>query len=205
MQVFENLQNTISAIDVEKIPNDRRALLNQITEYIRNKKSESAEIRLVFICTHNSRRSHLAQVWAQTMAAYFEIEKITCFSAGTEETALFPIVAKTLENQGFVIDQLPHDKNPIYSVKYGENSHPVIGFSKTIAHRFNPISHFCAIMTCDSANESCPFVPGADFRIALSYEDPKQFDNTSFQEQKYLERSVEIATEMYFVFSQIQK
>ena len=58
-------------------------------------------------------------------------------------------------------------------------------------------------MTCDLQTEACPFVPGAEKRIPITFEDPKAFDNTPQQAEKYKERSLQIATELFFVFSQI--
>ena len=128
---------------------------------------------------------------------------MVCYSGGTEETTLFPMVAETLQNSGFEIKRLSEGTNPIYSIKYAENQHPIIGFSKKLEDSFNPKSKFAAVMTCDSANEACPFVPGAEARIPITFEDPKAFDNTPQQAEKYNERSLQIATELFYVFSQI--
>ncbi|MEL0455674.1 protein-tyrosine-phosphatase [Flavobacteriaceae bacterium SZ-1-7] len=204
MKTFTNLENLISSIDTNSISEDRKQTLRPLLDFIQEKKSNNQEIRLNFICTHNSRRSHLAQIWAQTMAFHFGIEKVFCYSGGTEATALFSMVAKTLKNTGFDVQTLSEGNNPVYSIKYSENEHPVIGFSKKLDDDFNPKSEFCAIMTCDSANEACPFVPGATKRVPITFEDPKAFDNTPQQAQKYQERSLQIATEMLFVFSKIQ-
>tara|TARA_R110002051_G_scaffold61325_2_gene112336 strand:- start:1345 stop:1689 length:345 start_codon:yes stop_codon:yes gene_type:complete len=114
------------------------------------------------------------------------------------------MAAKALENSGFKVKALSEGKNPVYSIKYYDNAHPVIGFSKKLDDDFNPKSEFAAIMTCDSANEACPFVPGAEKRIPITFEDPKAFDNTPQQEEKYNERSMQIATEMAYVFSKIK-
>jgi arsenate reductase len=156
-----------------------------------------------FICTHNSRRSHLSQVWAQTIAHYFAIKNVFCYSGGTEATALFPMAAKTLKTSGFQIKTISKNDNPVYSIKYSNNTHPIIGFSKKFDDDFNPKSEFVAIMTCDSANEACPIVSGAEKRIPITFEDPKAFDNTPQQEEKYAERSLQIATELFYVFTQI--
>lgn len=204
MKTFTNLENLISSIDTNSISEDRKQTLRPLLDFIQEKKSNNQEIRLNFICTHNSRRSHLAQIWAQTMAFHFGIEKVFCYSGGTEATALFSMVAKTLKNTGFDVQTLSEGNNPVYSIKYSENEHPVIGFSKKLDDDFNPKSEFCAIMTCDSANEACPFVPGATKRVPITFEDPKAFDNTPQQALKYQERSLQIATEMLFVFSKIQ-
>ena len=60
-------------------------------------------------------------------------------------------------------------------------------------------------MTCSQADVGCPFIAGAEKRIPVTYEDPKAFDNTEIQNEKYRERSLQIAAEMFYVFSQIKK
>src|SRR5690606_25085500 len=133
----------------------------------------------------------------------FNIENVFCYSGGTEVTALFPMVAEVLKDSGFQVSALSDGNNPVYSTKYAENEHPIIGFSKTFDDAFNPKTLFAAIMTCDSANEACPIVHGSEIRIPITFEDPKVFDNTDQQELKYKERSLEIAREMFYVFSKI--
>ena len=201
--LIPEVARTISALDFDSIPQERKEILEPLIAYLQSKVSGKEDIRLHFICTHNSRRSHLSQIWAQTMAHYFGVGNVFCYSGGTEETALFPMVAETLKQQGFRIQRLSDDNNPVYAVRYAENQHPVIGFSKKMDDAFNPASGFGAIMTCDSANEACPFVPGAEKRFPITYEDPKAFDHTPHQTEKYLERSLQIATELGYVFSQI--
>lgn len=201
--LFLEIENLIKSLKPETISDERKEILKPLTEFIQLKVTNNQEIRINFICTHNSRRSHLSQVWAQTMANYFNIKNVFCYSGGTEATALFPMVAETLKNSGFAIKTLSEGKNPVYSIKYAENEHPIIGFSKKLDDDFNPKSKFVAIMTCDSANEACPFVPGAEKRIPITFDDPKAFDNTPQQSEKYNERSLQIATELFYVFSQI--
>ena len=201
--LFSEIEQLIQGLNPQAISNERKAILQPLTAFIQSKVSNDQEIRLNFICTHNSRRSHLSQVWAQTMANYFNVKNVFCYSGGTEATALFPMVAETLQNSGFHIKAISKDNNPIYSIKYADNAHPIIGFSKKLDDDFNPKSEFAAIMTCDSANEACPTVPGAEKRIPITFEDPKAFDNTPQQAEKYNERSVQIATELFYVFSQI--
>lgn len=202
--LFPELEKVISAFDFENILTDRKSVLQPLIDYIQTKVSNHQEIRLNFICTHNSRRSHLSQVWAQTAAAHFKIQNINCYSGGTETTALFPMVTKTLEQSGFEVKKIADGNNPIYAIKYGENEHPIIGFSKTYDADFNPISEFAAIMTCSQADGDCPFIAGAEKRIPITYEDPKAFDQTPQQAEKYEERSLQIATELFYVFSRIK-
>ena len=202
--VFETIEKEIKQLDVTTISEDRKPILQLLIDFIQNKINNKTIINLNFICTHNSRRSHLSQVWAQALAAYYNIENVFTYSGGTETTALFPSAAIALETSGFNIEKLSDEDNPIYSIKYSEIKHPIIGFSKTFDTTFNPSSEFAAIMTCDSANEACPFVPGSEKRIPLTYEDPKAFDNTPQQAEKYKVRSLQIATELKYVFSKLK-
>jgi arsenate reductase len=203
--MFENLSKIIVSIAEIPVSENRKEVLYPLMDYIQNKVNSNDEIRLNFICTHNSRRSHLSQIWAQTMAFHFGIQNVFCYSGGTEATAMFPKVAETLSNQGFEIQQLSKNENPVYAIKFSENEQPIIGFSKTYFDDFNPKNTFGAIMTCNNADEGCPMVFGAEARFPIKYDDPKVFDTTELMNAKYEERSLEIASEMYFVFSKIKK
>jgi arsenate reductase len=201
--LFSEIEHTIKQLKPETITDERKAVLQQLSDFIQSKVSNGQDIRINFICTHNSRRSHLSQVWAQTMANYFNIKNVFCYSGGTEATALFPIVAETLQNSGFEVKMLSEGNNPVYSIKYAENEHPIIGFSKKYDDDFNPTSEFAAIITCSQADGGCPFIAGAEKRFPITFEDPKAFDNTPQQAEKYNERSLQIASELFYVFSQI--
>ncbi len=202
--LFTEIENIIKELNPQTISNERKAVLLPLINFIQSKVYENKEIRINFICTHNSRRSHLSQVWAQTMANYFNVKNVFCYSAGTEATALFPMVAETLKNSGFQINHISKNENPVYSIKYANNEHPIIGFSKKLDHEFNPKTKFAAIMTCSQADVGCPFIAGAEKRIPITFEDPKVFDNTTQQAEKYNERSLQIATELFYVFSKIK-
>ena len=202
-EMFTEIDQLIKTLNPETISAQRKAVLQPLTDFIQDKVSKNQTIRINFICTHNSRRSHLSQVWAQTMAYYFNIKNVFCYSGGTEATALFPMVAETLANSGFKINTISKTENPVYSIKYADTEHPIIGFSKKLDDAFNPTSGFAAIMTCSQADGGCPFIAGAEKRIPITFEDPKAFDNTPQQAEKYNERSLQIATELFYIFSQI--
>ena len=202
--MLENLLKTIVFISKIEVSAERKVVLQPLVDYIQNKVNKSEEIRLNFICTHNSRRSHLSQIWAQTMAFQFGIKNVFCYSGGTEATAMFPKVAENLVNQGFQIHKLSQEQNPVYIVKFDDNQYPIICFSKAYFDDFNPKTNFGAIMTCNNADEGCPMVFGAEARFPIKYDDPKAFDGTDVMDAKYAERSLQIASEMYFVFSQIK-
>ena len=204
-QLVPKLKETITLLKPESISAERKTVLLPLVHYIKKKVAHKQEVRLNFICTHNSRRSHLSQIWAQTMAHYFGFGNVVCYSGGTEATAMFPKIADTLKNQGFEVLKLSENENPVYAIKYSGTQHPVICFSKTYDDVFNADSGFGAIMTCDSANEACPMVMGAEERFPITYKDPKAFDGTPQQDEKYLERSIQIATELLWVFSESSK
>ena len=199
------IREIIAQLSTERISDERKIILQPLIEFISSKISKNEEVRLNFICTHNSRRSHLSQIWAQTMAYYYQIENVFCYSGGTEATAMFPKISETLTNQGFEILKLSETENPVYAVKFAENEHAVICFSKKYDDDFNPKSAFAAILTCDSADENCPIVYGAEARIPIKYEDPKKSDGTPEMNETYFNRSLEIAVEMKFVFENLRK
>ncbi|BCY29010.1 low molecular weight phosphatase family protein [Flavobacterium okayamense] len=203
--MYSNLKQTIASSANLSVSEERKEVLNHLVTYIQRKVANQEEIRLNFICTHNSRRSHLGQIWAQTIAFHFGIKNMSCYSGGTETTAMFPKVVETLKNQGFEIEKLSESNNPVYAIKFDERELPIIGFSKKYEANFNPKSGFAAIMTCSSADEGCPMVFGAEARFPIKYDDPKAFDGTDLMDSKYEERSLEIASEMYYVFSKISK
>lgn len=192
----------INGFQKNEISAERKQVLHPLIDYIREKRTYD-KIRLNFICTHNSRRSHLSQIWAQTLAHYFKIDHVECYSGGTEATALFPKVAETLKKQGFEISKISENQNPVYAIKFDQNEMPIIGFSKKYDDKFNPESDFCAIMTCSSADQGCPFIAGADKRIPIRYEDPKMYDGNAEMDEKYLQKSLEIGQEMFYVFSKV--
>ena len=192
-------------IDVQSISEERKAVLQPLIDFIQQKVNDRQDININFICTHNSRRSHLSQVWAQVASAHFNIPNVHCYSGGTEETSLFPKVAETLTNQGFNIFKIADTNNPVYAIKYSDNALPVIGFSKKYDSPFNPVSAFTAIMTCSQADGGCPFIEDKKKRIPITFEDPKISDNTPEQSQVYAERSLQIATEMFYVFSKVSQ
>ncbi|CAI9678342.1 low molecular weight phosphatase family protein [Elizabethkingia anophelis] len=199
--LFENIQGIQKAFDINE---ERKNVLWPLIGYIQKKINDKKRININFICTHNSRRSHLSQIWAQAAASYFNIPGVHCYSGGTEETALFPKIIETLKVQGFNILKISDGNNPVYAIKYSANTPPVIGFSKKYDNPFNPEDSYAAVMTCSQADEGCPFIAGAEVRIPITFEDPKKSDNTPEQTQVYAERSLQIAAEMLYVFSSIK-
>jgi arsenate reductase (thioredoxin) len=201
-QLKETLEKFQSNFD--SISQERKELLARFAEIISNKLKQTNKADLTFICVHNSRRSHLSQFWAQAAAEFYGVKNITCYSGGTEDTAVYPSIISTVKSQGFVVDTIAQTSNPIYAVRFDESKHPIIGFSKQYDHAFNPQSDFVAVMVCSSADVNCPFIPNADTRIAITFNDPKEFDGTANEENGYLERSALIGTDFLYAFSLVK-
>jgi arsenate reductase len=201
------VEDTIQRLvgEFEEIPSDRKLSLKTITTFVEGKIVNNDVAQLVFICTHNSRRSHIAQVWAQTAASYFGIPNVKAYSGGTEATAFNPRAVDAMRGIGFNIKQKTTDTNPRYVVQYSNYYPGFEVFSKRYDDRENPSNDFAAIMTCTHADENCPIVIGATARISLPFHDPKDFDGTSLESAKYRERSLEIGREILYAFSQIKR
>lgn len=177
------------------ISEDRKVLLQKLSHYVKQERPAL----LNFICTHNSRRSHLAQIWAAVAAAYFGLDDVQTFSGGTEATAFNPRAVAALVRAGFRVES-PGGENPHYRVYFSSERPPLLCFSKTYDDALNPISDFAAIMTCSDADENCPFIPGAKLRLPLTYEDPKAADDTPEEANRYDERLQQIGQEILFAF-----
>jgi len=190
--------------EFDQIPSGRKEILQQLVSFVEGKARAGQIVYLNFICTHNSRRSHLSQIWAQAAAHYYNVPNVVCFSGGTEATAFNPRAVKAMQDAGFNIVKFKGGENPIYKVTYAENTEPVVAFSKKYDDPFNQNKDFAAVMTCSHADENCPLVLGASARIALTYDDPKNFDGTPLEEAKYAERVREIGREILFAFSQVK-
>ena len=127
------------------------------------------------------------------------------YSGGTEATAFNPRSVRALSTHGFVItDTQERTENPIYATKLGESLATIRSFSKKFGHESNPKENFAAVMVCSDADTKCPFVPGAQTRVALPYVDPKTSDNTPQESNTYLAKSEEIGREMLWMMSLVQ-
>jgi len=200
--MITSLKTYIDSLCLSTVLTERQAILQPFVGYIKTKIEAQQPIHLTFICTHNSRRSHLGQVWAQVAAAYFGVENVHCFSGGTEATACNSRTIAALQRAGLHIIKTTNSDNPLYEISYDEASSPIIAFSKVYDQAPNPNSHFAAIMTCDHAEANCPYIPGAEKRLPIMYIDPKISDDTPEETATYDARCRQIATEMKWVFGQ---
>ncbi len=190
--------------EFDNISADRKASLEELGQYILKERKKGDKVNLTFICTHNSRRSHFGQLWALTAAHYYGLDNIQTFSGGTEATAFNLRAVAALERAGFKITSNGASENPKYLAAMGNGYAESLMFSKKYDDRQNPAENFCAIMVCSQADEACPFVTGAEERISLPYDDPKAFDNTPAEQQKYDERCREMARDLFYMMEYVK-
>ena len=199
--IQQYIENAITGFD--EIPVERKELLSKISQYVASKIKAVEKAELIYICTHNSRRSHFGQIWAMTAAAYYGFDNVQTYSGGTEATAFNANAIKAAKGVGFEILEKTAAPNPHYWVKYSADG-GVHCYSKKYDDEANPQEGFCAIMTCTEADGACPFVAGAVARVSTPYLDPKAFDGTPEQDAKYSERCQQIATETLYAFSLVK-
>ena len=181
------------------VPEDRQAVLRDGAAFVAERVKTGQPVRMVFVCTHNSRRSHLGQVWAHLAAMVFGVPKVESFSAGTEATACNLRTVRALERAGFGVSVAEDGENPRYGLTCGAEGDHVDCWSKTLADPTLPTSDFAAMMCCGSADAACPVVMGASARVRLLYRDPKEADDTPEEAARYDERCLQIATEMLWM------
>jgi arsenate reductase (thioredoxin) len=198
MALLPQLRDFITARPSAVPEEPRKSELDALAEWIRERQQAGEPAPMVFICTHNSRRSHVAQIWMAAMARYYGLDHIQTYSGGTEATAFNPRAVASMRRSGFVIGDAG-GRNPQYAVWLDGESAPLICFSKRYDHPANPSVDFAAVMVCSDADEACPVVVGASVRIALPYLDPKASDGRDDEAQTYDLRSRQIAAEMKYL------
>ena len=200
--MYNKLNASFSKIALETISDYMKEILEVLINYIKEKIISGKKPLLNFICTHNSRRSQLCQIWAKTAADYYKIS-VGCFSGGTEITAFNKSAIASLNHYGFKVNSIG-EINPKFQVYYAQDSKPIIAFSKLFNDASNPSDSFATVMTCNHADENCPFIPNSEIRISLPYDDPKAYDKTALEAKKYDERTLQIASEMIYVFKKVK-
>jgi protein-tyrosine-phosphatase len=200
----------LRAAEFDQIPDSRKLALQELAQFVADRKSAGEIVRLTFICTHNSRRSQMAQLWAAVAAAHYGIDRVETRSGGTEATAFNPRAVAALQRAGFEIvkidesDSASDSQNPQYRVKFATSGEPLVCSSKKYDSLPISTADFCAVMTCSDADKNCPVIPGAASRVSLPYVDPKLSDGTPEEAATYDDRSAQIAREMLYVFSLVK-
>lgn len=179
-----------------------QAKLRTLAQTLKAELDRKGVLEVLFVCTHNSRRSHMAQLLGAVAASRAGVPART-FSGGTEATAFNPRAIAALSRAGFQI-AVGDGKNARASVSWSPTAPPMEAFSKTIEDPSNPTRDFVAVMTCSQADQACPIVKGAAQRVAVPYDDPKVADGTPGEAQRYDERVEQIGRDLAWVFRQVR-
>jgi arsenate reductase (thioredoxin) len=193
------------ASELDQISAERKTVLGEIAATVAARLKEGHEANLTFICTHNSRRSHMSHIWAQTAARYYGLDRVHAYSGGTEVTACNCRTITAMRRVGFAIEDATTGDNPLYLVRYAEDRPPIRAYSKLYNADGNPKDGFIALMTCSTADKKCPAVAGAVARYAIHYTDPRLCDDTPTETAAYNERCREIAREMFYIMSEVHR
>jgi arsenate reductase len=203
LELFPRLAETVQEAQASfgSIPDTRRSKLEEVWHFVDQNRKAGEIAGPTFICTHNSRRSHMAQIWAHTAAAVYGVSGVETFSGGTGATAFNRRAVAALRRAGFEIDATSEGDNPLYQVRIGFGVPPMEAFSKAYDAPPNPTQGYCAVMTCSDADANCPIVHGASARVAIPYDDPKNHDGSKLESEIYDERCRQIGVEMLYAFS----
>lgn len=208
MKLYNNLNNSIINLikEFDLITETRKQELENLALVIDESLTQFGKAEITVICTHNSRRSQLGQLWIKVAAIHYGIKNIYTFSGGTEATSFNFRMVNAVKEYGFKVKQLDENTNPKYQIPLDETDESMdILYSKVYSENYNPQTNYIAIMVCSQADEGCPFIAGAYKRISLPYLDPKEFDDTELESIKYLEKVKEIGREMLYTVSKITK
>jgi len=206
-QLLPALQPYVTQIagEVGSVSSERKEVLDAIASDVAARLAAGKRADLTFICTHNSRRSHMSQIWAATAAYYYGLDNVQAFSGGTQATACNCRTVAAMLRVGFDIEDATTGDNPVYLVRYAADRPVIRAYSKLYNADGNPARDFIALMTCSVADKSCPVVQGAASRYAIHYVDPRLCDDTPAETQAYNARCREIAQEMFYIMSEVRK
>ena len=197
-KVHENIKEFILKLNENSISKKRLKILDKIINELNKNTLKNNYPKIIFICTHNSRRSQLAEIWSHTFSFIFK-KKNKIFSAGTSKEEFNIRAINVLEKIGFKIKE----EGKKYIFNFSENCNSIHMYSKDISE-LNLKNHFITIMTCADSDKNCPAIPNALARILLSYKDPKSFDNSKQETNKYIATSKKIALELFYLFKNLK-
>ena len=176
-------------------------------------------LRIIVVCTGNSRRSILGATMGNVAADYYGLPEIRFYSGGTTPSAFNTRTITALKEIGVEVEATGREAlrgesstaNPVYLVRWGQRDHSGEGgegaaeeFSKHYSDSANPQKGFAALMVCSEADEGCPFVKGATLRVSMPYLDPKLYDGGAYESAKYAERRDDMGRWMLSVMMNVR-
>ena len=186
---MNNLNKYINKLENHKLEYHQKKRIEIIVERLYNKiKSISL---IVFICTHNSRRSQFCEAWSKVLANRYGLN-ISFSSAGTTKTSVYKEVINSLKRAGVDINE-----KGILNIE-GKTS---ILYSKTLDDIKE--NKFISITNCTDAEKNCPLDPRSHLNLNIFYDDPKKFDGMENEKKEYDKTSVSIAAEINVIFKSL--
>ena len=199
----EYIKIILKSIDMG-LEKDRKDKLIELAQIIKKNHDQQNIVKIIFICTHNSRRSQFSQVWAHISSLYFKLDFLAFYSGGTEVDSVNLNVINALSNSGLKIEKKQTGEK-VYLLKSSKRDNGINLYSKEYSCKSNPAKHFIAIMTCFNADQMCPVIKGADKKVFLPYPDPRTSDQTGLEKKIYGKINAVIAKEMFYLMKQLKK
>lgn len=201
--MFEKIQALLHDFETNGIDaSERQDQIAAGAEFLASKLAAKQAPDAMFVCTHNSRRSQFAHVWAAVAASHFGLDRVRCYSGGTEVTACNERTVASLKRFGFEIEMTGDAANPNYLVHFSNDAPPIECSSKL--YTTPGLEDFAAMMCCSDVDEKCPLVQGAAVRIPWHYDDPKAADDTEQEAARYDERSLQIGHDMFHLMAKVR-
>ncbi len=171
------------------IPEERRATLDGIAKQLSKKKL------ILFTCRTNSRRTVMLQTWAQTSFYYYSLWDKIAFSIGDTITDVYPGVAETLSESGFICTPLENTESNGYIVTISYGYENIILSKKELG--FIDTAKVSVVKICYGDETSD--IAESHSHMGLPYQSPRPFENTPQEKQKYTELNRQIAIEMLYM------
>lgn len=184
------------------VAENRKIKLDQIVNAIATDLKKKNKAIVKFICTHNSRRSQLAEFMLDVLAREKKL-RIVALSAGTVATAFEPRMVKAIMAEGFELLEYGQKPNPLYI--YRIEIDDLYYYSKKYDDKLLDAGESTIVTVCSEAETDCPVIPGTGQRIHLPYDDPKAHDNTAKEAEAYESKVMEIGLEMNYVVEEVLK
>ena len=143
-------------------------------------RAPARRIRVLFLCTHNSARSQMAEAILREMGG----DRVETASAGTEVTRVHPLAVREMAERGLDIS--------------GQRSKHL---EELVGEDFDYV-----VTVCDNARESCPVFPGDPERIHWSIPDPSAVEGEEKKRREAFKRAAdELTTRIRYLLSLLEK
>jgi len=139
----------------------------------------SKHVRVLFLCTHNSARSQMAEAILRHLGG----GRVNVFSAGSEPSEVHPLAMRVMAEIGIDIRQQ---------------------WSKHL-DEFRGQTFDYVVTVCDQVRESCPVFPGHPEQIHWSFPDPAAVEGKEKQYRAFKDTATQLTTRIRFLLLSINR